>query len=135
MKTSDLMLIGLLGLGAYFVLGKKQETLPDAVTGTTSGYIPAGYITPAGNTVTRQINSVQEGVAYINKEILQKTNNTSKTSSSDLIQYVVPRGNLTAAQSLREANLQSKFKNILSTTSKGVSGSGFISKSPLNKLH
>lgn len=70
MKTSTIAILAALGVGAYFLL-KKSSSSPNPAGFETFSTIPAGYTTPAGNTVTQPITSAAQGVDYINKNILQ----------------------------------------------------------------
>lgn len=84
MKTSDLLMIGALGVGAYLLFSKGAIATTEAQASTGGGTpqtFTASAVTPQGVTVRKKIDSVVEGVNFMNdtsknNATLQRTSET-----------------------------------------------------------
>ena len=82
MKNSTLIFLGLLGVGAYFLLTKKVAAAPIE----TPAY-NVSATTPQGVTITKKINSVKQGVEFINDNY--NSGNTLSRTSQTLVKPTI----------------------------------------------
>jgi len=88
MKTTNILLLGIAAVGAFFLLkGKGVAAQPDSWAGGANAPFLATAITPSGETIKQKISSVKEGVDFMNTATstgatLQRTSKTLQSNVS-----------------------------------------------------